>query len=339
MEGIMNSINNGKKDVFWTSRIISLLLGIILILLSIISDNYLNINKGTHALLKTAVDLISKGISAIGISLVVGFVSAKIQKEDKIRKEKEEREQINELLQNTIISKDFIRGLNEEKKANIIHNCLNPNDSNSQMSKYILYKISKLQEINDRTIRSNIDYITTASIRDKNVILKTVMSYRLYPINGEYSRIQHDFDKETGKLLEMKIVSPKGDAYTVPKKDLKTKEVARHYNEKVYTNLIEVPNKYAKEEYLTLKITVDEVGFEHWAHLVWMSLFPTVTISYKIICQNNLVIKSHMIFDNQKELYYVQQQVDDKNNIIEYTISCDKWTDPYTGFALVIAKP
>lgn len=137
----------------------------------------------------------------------------------------------------------------------------------------------------------------------------------------------------------MKIVSPKGKTHNVPAKDLKTKEITRHYNEKVYTNLVEIPKKYTNEEYLTLKITVEEIGFEHWAHLIWMSLYPTETISYKIICQNNLVIKNHMIFDNQKDLYYVQEQRDDKNNMIEYTISCEKWTDPYTGFALVIAKP
>lgn len=334
----MNSSNN-RKDVFWTSRVIALLLGIIFILISIISDNYMSIDKEVHPLLKTAVGFISKGISAVGISLVVGFVTAKIQKEDKKRKEEEEREQINKLLQNTIVSKEFICGLDKKSKANIIQNCLNPKDSNSQMSKYILYKINKLQEISDCTVRSNIDYITTASIKDNTVILKTVMSYRIYPINGVYSNIQHDFDKESGKILQMKIVSPKGKTYNIPTKDLKTKEEVRHYNEKVYTNLIKIPKIYVNEEYLTLKITVEEVGFEHWAHLIWMSLYPTETISYKIICQNNLIIKNHMIFDNQKDLYYVQEQRDDKNNIIEYTISCDKWTDPYTGFALVIAKP
>lgn len=335
----MNSKDDDKNDVFWTSRIIALLVGIIFILTSIIMDNYISFDENTKLLLKTFTNVISKGISAIGISLVVGFVTAKIQKEDKKRKEDEDKKQLNELLQNTIISKDFICTLNRECKANIIKYCIDTYDSNSEMSKYILYKIQKLQEIDNCIIRSNIDYITTASKKDNNVVLKTAMSYRIYPQNGKYSNIQHDFEKESGKILEMKIVSPNGNTYTVPENDLKTREEVRHYNDKVFTNLIKIPESYTKEDYLILKITVEEVGFEHWAHLIWMSLYPTETISYKIICQNNLIIKDHFIFDNQNSLYYVQKSKDDKGDIIEYTINCDKWTDPYTGFALVIAEP
>lgn len=80
-------------------------------------------------------------------------------------------------------------------------------------------------------------------------------------------------------------------------------------------------------------------GYDHWAHLVWMSLYPTDTITYKIICKDGLIIKEHFIFDDQKGLYYTHKEKDDNGNITEYTISCDEWTDPYTGFSLIIGEP
>lgn len=333
----MEREKGNKNEVSWTVSAVALLLGIIFILVAIISDNFFVIDNSKIA--NTIIGIISKGVSAVGISLVVGFLTSQIQKEDKKQKERKEEERLKELLQNIVISQNFIDKLTQESKANIIKNCLSNNDENSKMSEYILHKIKKLQQINDCTIRSNIDYTTTASMRGNCVVLKTVMSYRIYPQNGKYSKIQHDFEKETGKILEMKIISPNGETYTVPSEQLKTKEETRHFNDKIFTNCIQIPEKYNGEKSLTLKITVEETGFDHWAHLVWMSLYPTETISYKVICQNNLIIKEHMIFDNQKGLYYVQEEKDDEGHIIEYTISCDKWTDPYTGFALVVSQP
>lgn len=46
-----------------------------------------------------------------------------------------------------------------------------------------------------------------------------------------------------------------------------------------------------------------------------------------------------MIFDDQRGLYYTHSECNEHNQIIEYTISCDEWTDPYTGFSLVIGEP
>lgn len=330
---------NKKNDLSRASNLIVLLLGIVFILVSIIVDDHIVSREGIDIFLKTIVSVSSKGISAVGIALVVGFVTAKIYKDDEKRKNELEKNCLQRLMQDTIISQEFIEELTQESKSKIIRRCLSNNNYSPQMSKYVLHKINNLQDINNRTVRSNIDYTTTLFKRNNNVVLRTVMSYRMYSQNGEYAPIQHDFEKDTGKILDMKILSPNGDTYDVPKNLLQTKEEQRHYNDKIYTNTVIIPPEYQGKEYLTFKITAEEIGYEHWAHLVWMSLYPTEIISYKIICQDNLIIKEHMIFDNQKNLYYVRGEKNKDGHIVEYTISCDKWTDPYTGFALVIAEP
>lgn len=210
---------------------------------------------------------------------------------------------------------------------------------NLQRYRYILNRVKKLDQINNNIIRSNIDYMTTAFKRDNKIVLKTEMSYRAYPQDGKFQPIEHDFSRDTGEILYMQIVPENGEAYDVPKDKLNLEKKKRHHNETVYTNVFQIPDKYNNQEYITLKITVEEMGYDHWAYLTWMSLYPTEIISYRVICQNNLIIKEHMIFDNQKELYHVKKAKDDHGNITEYAISCDQWTDPYTGFSLVIAEP
>lgn len=65
--------------------------------------------------------------------------------------------------------------------------------------------------------------------------------------------------------------------------ELCIKEETIHQKEKYYVNKVNIPQSIKNESSITLKITVEE-GYDHWAHLVWMSLYPTDTISYKIIC-------------------------------------------------------
>ena len=136
----MNS-DNAKNDVFWATRIISLLIGIILILLSILIDNLIVVyNK----IIMMTISILSKGISAVGVSLVVGYIMTKIQMEDNKQKEKQAQQQVKDLLQDVVVSADFISELSQDRKTEIIKQCLSNDNLSEQMSKYILYKISKL---------------------------------------------------------------------------------------------------------------------------------------------------------------------------------------------------
>lgn len=334
--------------------------GLILLIINIVLD--LGISTITFIqetpVLKWFITIVSTLFSTIGLALILNAstklfnknedeLQSQVENENKRYSEQQQKlktilkDEISNMVQNTIISYDFINKLSDGQKDTIIKSCILNDKCFDKQSQYIEHKIIQLQKLNCNGIRSNIVYTTTASISNNKVLLHTVMSYQIYRVGDKYPKIEHIFDKKSSKVKEMAIITKnnKSKPYKIDKKYLETTEMIKHHNETAYINSVDIPAKFQSEEKLTLKITVEEEGYDHWAHLVWMSLYPTDTISYKIICNDNLIIKDINIFDNQKGLYYTQFETNQNNQITTYTISCDEWTDPYTGFSLIISKP
>ncbi len=328
----MKKTKNENNVYKFTTKIVLLLVGIILILVSVIFDTTFS---SKIKLLMVVLTIISKCILAVGVALVVGFITSKIQNSEKTINKQKEKQSFELILRNEIISKDFISQLSTDKKNEIIQKCILSENTSEEMREYISSKFKDLKNISGNVIRSNIDYMTQVSVENNVVKAETSMSYRIYPNKGKFAPIRHQFDKETGKITSMKIITPKGKAIPIPNEILQTEETKRHCgNQIIYTNSVDIPNYLANENYLTIKIKVVEYGNDHWINLCWMSLYPTNIISYKVICDNGLKIKNHMVFDQQNNLYLVELN----DSLTQFTISCGKWTDPYTGFSLVIGR-
>lgn len=337
-----------------------IVIGLILLIINIFLDlgiSTISFVQNTPAL-KWSITILSKISATIGLALVINSLTkflnqnedgAKIQIENENKRYLEQqqnlktilKDDISNIVQNTVVSYDFINKLSDDQKKIIIKSCILNDQCFDKQSQYIEHKITQLQKLNCNSIRSNIIYNTTASVLNGKVFLHTEMSYRIYRIGNKYPKIEHIFDKKSSQIKEMAIMTKnnKSKPYKIDKKYLETTEMIKHHNETAYINSVDIPAKFQSEKSLTLKITVEEEGYDHWAHLVWMSLYPTDTISYKIICNGDLIIKDINIFDNQKGLYYTQFENNQNDQIISYTISCDEWTDPYTGFSLIISKP
>lgn len=312
-----------KNFLFW---------GVIVTLIGVIFD--LVIAKyWDNATFILLCNIISNVFLTVGVGLIVGYIMDMTKNNDTFI------EYIQNRIKSVVISKDFIRKLSSEEKQKIVEQCLLEDNIHDKMIQYVKYKTEKLSKLSNGNLRSNIDYTTTASKKNGKVLLHTVMSYRIYKVNNTYQNIEHIFDKPTSKVLEMSIINSKKKFYKIDQALLKNTPYVINENDTLYINSVEVPSHLKNENSLSLKILVEEEGYDHWAHLVWMSLYPTDTITYKIICKDGLIIKEHFIFDDQKGLYYTHKEKDDNGNITEYTISCDEWTDPYTGFLLIISEP
>ena len=198
-----------------------------------------------------------------------------------------------------------------------------------------------MRKLCDGHLRSSIDYTTTASKKDGKVILHTVMQYKIYKVNDSYQKIRHIFTRPDSKLISLSFTDSNKKTHKVAEDLLKIEKTEQNQNEEevAYINVCEIPAHLKGEKSLIVKSTVEEYGYDHWALLTWMSIYPTNGISYKIICKDNLIIKEKMIFDDQRGLYSTRAERNDKNQITEYSINCDEWTDPYTGFSLVISEP
>ncbi len=308
--------------------------GIIAVLLGVIGQLVI-INKLNDESYKLMANIVSTALTTIGIGLVVGYVM------DMTKNSAEYTEYFQKQLKKTVVSRDFISDLSDEEKNKIVERCLTTDSTHEMLSKYVRYKSGKISNLCNGHLRSDIDYMTTAKMTNKGIVLSTDMKYTIYKVNNAYQKITHLFQKENGEIISLKIINSNKEVYDVPKAKLKTEKITQNQNDDdiAYENKVEIPAHLKSEKSLIVKSQIKEYGYDHWACLEWMSLYPTDGISYKIICENGLIIKNYMIFDDQRGLYSTNIEKNDNGEIVKLTISCDDWTDPYTGFSLVIAKP
>lgn len=341
---------------FFSNNYIKIIIGLVLLIINIILDLGaipLPIVQSTPIALWSTT-IISKITATIGLGLIVGIITqyfSAIQNEknetEKMQEHVKDKQEFKTSIINTVkdnfdkflTSQDFISTLSDEKKKEIIKYCLHKTVTSSKQHEYLEYKIEKLYNYFNVHLRSNIDYMTKAKEENGIVKLYTTMSYRMYKVNGEYHDIIHTFDKSTSKIEYMDITYKRTEKYLYPEEELRLHEENLHQAERHFVNRVSVPKHLTNETQLTVTSKVIEEGRDHWAHLVWMSLYPTDTISYKIICEDGLIIKDMHIFDDPNGLYKTDSQKDKNGHIISYNIRCDEWTDRFTGFSLIISKP
>lgn len=279
------------------------------------------------------ISILSTAAISVGVGMIIGYVM------DMTKNSTEYIDYIQNRIQDVIISRKFISDLSKESKHKIIKDCLIKNSTPRLLTEYVEYKIVKINELCEGHLRSGIDYQTTVSKKDGKVLLHTVMKYKIYKVNNSYQKIKHIFASPDSQILSLTFIDSNKKSYNVKKNMLKTEEIKQNMKETAYINEYEIPAHLKGEDSLTVNSIIEEYGHDHWALLTWMSIYPTNGISYKIICKDNLIIKEHMIFDDQRGLYNTHAEQNSKGQITEYSITCDEWTDPYTGFALVISEP
>lgn len=308
--------------------------GIIVVLIGAILQLYV-IKLNSDDWFELVVNVLANSCLTVGVGLIIGYVM------DLTKNSNEYITYIQERLQETVISHKFIANLSEDERLKIVESCLVKNSTHTMLTDYVKYKSLKISKLCEGHLRSDIDYITTAKIKDEKIVLHTIMQYKIYKVNNSYQKIRHLFRNPTGKIISLKIVNSKKEVYEFKETKLKTNPIPQNQNDNeiAYSNVVEIPAHLQGESNLLIKSVVEEYGYDHWIHLEWMSLYPTEGISYKIICEDGLIIKEHMVFDDQRGLYSVDVEKNTQGQIIQYTISCNEWTDPYTGFSLIIAKP
>lgn len=313
--------------------------GIIVVLIGSLLQLYV-IKLNTNDWFQLIISILASACLTAGVGLIIGYVM------DMTKNSNEYINYIQERLQETVVSRKFIANLSEDERLKIVESCLVNNSTHEMLTDYVKYKSLKISKLCEGHLRSNIDYITTARIENNKVVLHTVMRYKIYKVNNSYQTITHLFSQKESKLTSLEITPPSNGntnnkTYKFSVEKLKTEQITQNQNdhEIAYSNVVEIPEHLRGEKSLNIKSVIEEYGNDHWAHLVWMSLYPTNGIYYKIICGDGLIIKEHMIFDDQRGLFSTHVEKNEQGQIYQYTISCDEWTDPYTGFSLIIAKP
>ena len=315
--------NENLKPSFITSSFI-VLLGILFILLSILLDfNVVPIQ--TKEFTKVLITIFSKGLSAIGVSLIVGFITRQIHKADEHEKEQQQLKQ----LERIIISKEFLHTLSIDSKRETISTLLMPDNSSllnhPNIKEYLNMKSEKHLKIFDNNFRTN--FIINVKVYYKEEVkrfyAKYTMSYRIYKINDEFAPVETAFEKDT-QIISTKI------KYN---NDLLLEVKNNDYNKKNEIYSYTIPKEYQIYDYLCIERTIEEAGHSHWISINWKSFTPIEGINFRIECTNG-IIKEYYIFD--KDSLYSTPEIDEERKSLN--INSSMWLDPFTGICVIISN-
>lgn len=309
-----------SKYTFW---------GVIAILISIIVSIVTPIEECWQ---KIVFPIISAFLQTLGIAFVMGSIF------DFSKNSKEFTEFISNLLSNIVVSKEFLSKLTKDDKTNALSLILKPTNNQleqySNINEYFLKKIDESTKMFVTNFKSHLCINLIAKYNSENkVIITGTMRYRIYKIQDKYEPLTLTFDDQNGKILKRRIISS-DKIYDI---DIDNEDVGKQKQAKggfIYTEYtFEIPNELTKYKYLTIESEIEEIGFDHWTLFNWTSLTPYDGLSFTLICQDDLTVKRKSLFDNKEQ--YVFSESDDKKKL---EICSTDWLDPYTGFAIVIAK-
>lgn len=269
---------------------------------------------------------------AIGIAIVVAsiftYASGTSEFMSKIR----------ELLQDIVVSRDFLGNIDSASKREALSALLKPSTEErsiySNIEDYYNYYISQTLDISKKCVRSNyaVHYRAYWDRRTGKVAGDGTYQYRLYPTIDGYSDIKVGFtETDADSMCHAVIVStPKGerrkfDALTFQR----TEKGREHYR----LGTIDLKELGRGEAHLDIEIRVTEYGSDHWLLLEFQALQPTDGFSFYLRCDDELEIRDHDIFVFGAK-YFVDQK--DKSEI---SITCNQWINEGSGLVVLVAIP
>lgn len=241
---------------------------------------------------------------------------------------------VSSILKDIIVSKNFLKGLEDKEKKKALEMVLTPSGNQleqcSDIQMYFQRKIDETMEIFHTNFKTNL--VVNAEIRKLDGIVQTfiTLTYRVYKIEDKYFPLITTFEKEDCNVEKSYIISPEGVKEISEKDVTSTDEDISPINVKTYS--YEIPEELYKYPYLTIKKTVIEKGYNHWTNFHWNTLTPTDGITFTLKCYDELHIKEYFIFDSEE--FYNVTEADDKTSI---DIISTLWLDKHSGFVFTVS--
>ena len=272
-------------------------------------------------------NLISEILSTIGIALMIGAIF------DFSKNSQAFTEFISNILKDIIVSKAFLKELEETSKKEALELILKPSDNQleqcSNINDYFKKRISESLEMFHTNFKTDLSLVSQVRKESGKVCTDSVLTYRIYKIENEYEPIITTFERESSNIGTTKILYPGGHRI-ITEEDIRTK------GETIDSRLIfykfEIPEDLYKYPYLTIQKEVKEIGYDHWTNVNWTTLTPTDGIKFQLICHDDLTIKEHLIFDDN-DLYDIHENKNHK----EMSIISSSWLNKSTGFCITVS--
>ncbi|MBK8890991.1 MAG: hypothetical protein IPN75_11730 [Dechloromonas sp.] len=317
---------NGRVDA-WMRFFFSnyLWLGIVLVLLSIVLEGQFKI---TDLWFTSLTGLIQNIGIAIVVAAIFTFAAGTSEFVNKIR----------ELLQDIVVSRNFLGNIDAESKREALSSLIKPSTEEkriySNIEDYLNTYINQAMDVTGKCVRSNYAVNVRAYIdKSKNrVICESKITYRLFPTKQGYGDIKVGFfEKEMDSTCDLLIINtPHGNRSVITEFNYEAVEIDAGKARLATIDL----STYQKDcSHLDIEINMVEPGFDHWKMLSFSALQPTDGFRHYVRCEDGLEVKDFHTF-----VFGAQVYIDAKGES-ELTISCNEWVNEGTGLSVLISNP
>ena len=239
-------------------------------------------------------------------------------------------------LENIMIRKEFLDKLNEIDKKEALKRILSPSNEQfeifSNIKNYFEETITKDLSLFEYNFKSHSTIDINVRINNSKVYMEEILSHRLYKGKNGYKPIRIGFEKEDSELISAQYILPNGESKELKPDDFKIEkeEEESGFKWKMYT--YDVPN-LVTTDFITIIIKYIEYGYDHWQLFTHKTIVPSDGIKITMNCHDDLVIKDHMIFDNDRN--YFCNIADNKKLLV---VSTSQWISPGNGLNILVAK-
>lgn len=271
-------------------------------------------------------------IASIGIAIVVASIFTYVSGTSEFI------EKIKTLLQDIVVSRNFLCNIDTESKREALNSLIKPSTEEkriySNIEDYLNTYINQTMEVTNKCVRSNYTVSARAyyNPQAKKVCVDSNISYRLYPTKDGYSDIRVGFlESETESTCTKVVVNtPHGEREIFDNLEFKPIDIDAGKARLATVDL----SKHAKTcTHLDISLDMSEYGSDHWIMLSFSALMPTDGFKHTLRCEGDLIISKFQTFIHGATFY-----VDQPSNL-EIITSCNEWINEGTGLSILVAAP
>ncbi|MCL2186490.1 MAG: hypothetical protein FWB86_11690 [Treponema sp.] len=329
--------SNEERSVIWHKYFVKyFIIGLFLILFFVIYDSEIKILINGYPFWQKLLNIIFSMIGILGPSLVVASLfTFSIESKNFIN-------YIKDKIEKTMIKKEFLDKLNEVDKREALRRILSPSNEKYEMfsniKNYFEETITKSMTLFEYSFKSHFTIDINAFYKNNRVCFEETMSYRIYKSKNGFEQIrigftESEFDFEPKpEMISFQYIPQNCKYENVEISDLKLIKGEEESGFKWVMYSYDIP-KEIDAEFISINIKFNEYGSDHWQLFGYKTILPSEGIKVKMNCDEGLVIKEHVIFDNENN--YVKYISEDKKKI---EIATSQWISSGNGVAVLVGK-
>ena len=246
-------------------------------------------------------------------------------------------EYIKDQLEKITIKKEFLDKLNDVDKREALRRILSPSNDKYQLynniKNYFEETITKAMSLFEYTFKSNFTIDVNAFIKDDRVCFEETISQKTYRGKDGLYQIKIGFSEmPMHEFISVQYILPNGECKQINKDKFK---ITRDVDESGFKNIMynyDIPEPI-ETEFISVIIKYYEYGYDHWQLFAYKTMIPSEGIKVTINCNDDLVIKEHLIYDNDKN--YTCNISENKKRLNIFT---SQWISPGNGINVLVAK-